>query len=401
MTKRLYRENPYRTEFDSKIIEKLDIDGRNGVVLNETLFYPTSGGQLHDTGLINDVRVTDVIERENSIVHFVEKSIGGSAAVIGKIDWDRRFDHMQQHTGQHILSQSLIRLFDAGTLSSYLGNDFSTIDLDKDNFTSEEAKMAENEANMWIYRNVPVNILYPDDDEIKKMPLRKMPPPGKKTRIVNIEGLDFSPCGGTHCAKTGEVGMVKILRWGKMRGNVRLDFYCGKRALIDYRIKNDLINTIKGNFSVSEDDIIKKLSRLEEENKTLRKTLGELNLKLIDSQAEELFNNAQIINNTKLITSIFDELNIRDLQNLARKISECGDSVIVLGSTGEKPSFVFYRSEKIDLDLQTILNNLKDKYSIKGGGSSSMVQGGLPDNSDLKSFINAASESVNNSCNNL
>ncbi len=390
MTKRLYREDPYRTEFESQIIERLEIDGKTGLILEETLFYPTSGGQLHDTGLINDVKVIDVIEKDRKIIHIVEKNIIGESGITGKVDWNRRFDHMQQHTGQHILSQSLIRLFNTATVSSYLGNDFSTIDIEKESFSEVEANTAEIEANNWVFKNVLVNILYPDETEALNMPLRKTPPPGKRTRIVNIEGYDHSPCGGTHCSRTGEVGIIKILKWGRMRGNIRLDFYCGQRALADYRNKNCLINTIKSDFSVNEDGIIEKLTKLEEENKDLRKFNSELNLKLIDSKAVELYSEADSVNNVKIIHSVFEDLEIKNLQNIAKKIAENGDSVVILGSSGDKPSFVFLHSGNIDLNLQKILNNQREQFDIKGGGSSSMVQGGLQENSALLDFIKAS-----------
>jgi alanyl-tRNA synthetase len=342
--------------------------------------------------------VTDVIEKDNIIYHIIDNDTGITGEVSCRIEWDRRFDYMQQHTGQHILSQALIIALNAPTVSSSLGRESSTIDVDKDSFCLEEAEMAEKLANDWIYKNVPLNILYPTREEMDAMPLRKKPPEGKKSRIINIEGLDYSPCGGTHCARTGEVGVIKIRKWEKMRGNIRIEFYCGQRALSDYIAKSKQVTTVSSLLSSHEHEIEEAVSRLLAENKSINKLNNEIREQVFEYQSREIFSDAELFKDFRIIRHIIEAATMPQLQLLAQKIRSHGECAVLLGSSGDKPSFVFTCTEKIDIDLSGILNELRSQYPVKGGGSKTMVQGGLNGEASISDFIDKTIQSIKSSC---
>lgn len=393
MTELLYLNDSYATSFTAKILDAIQVDANPSVILDKTLFYPTSGGQLHDTGFINDLPVINVYEDGGKIIHVLEREVTGDTAECS-IDRERRFDHMQQHTGQHILSQSIIRIMSAETISSSLGRECSTIDIDIETFSVENAVRTEEEANRWVYLNVPVHVLYPTDKELEEMPLRKKPPAGKKTRIIHIEGLDYSPCGGTHCSRTGEVGIIKIRGWEKMRGKIRLEFYCGKRTLKDYQSKNRIINSVTGSLSIRESNIEEAVQKLLQGNKSLQKNVHDLKHRLFEYQAQELYEAGEQFGDIRTITYIMQDGSIHDLQALAQKIRNCGTCVLLLGGAREKPSFVFTCTDDVSINLLDVLNALKSDFDVKGGGGTTMVQGGLSVQNDISVFINAAKQAV-------
>ena len=216
MTRKLYLQNPYQRSFSSVVIEATEIDGKPGVILEQTAFYPTSGGQPHDTGTLNGMPVVDVIEDEqHRIIHLLEQPLK-AAGVEGQIHWERRFDHIQQHTGQHLLSQALIQVCDAETVSFHLGEESSTIDVDKSGLEPAALASVEQLANTIIYENRNVVAHLVTKDDLDRFPVRKPPTVDEDIRILEIQDFDYSPCGGTHCSKTGEIGIIKITRAGKL-----------------------------------------------------------------------------------------------------------------------------------------------------------------------------------------
>ena len=216
MTKRLYYQNSYLKEFRAKVLKKIKIDNQPAVVLGETAFYPTSGGQPYDKGLIQNIPVVEVLEDNNEIIHILKEELKEkiNSEVVGKIDWKRRFDHMQQHLGQHILSGALMKLWGVETVSFHLGEEVCTLDIAKEELTEEEAKKAEECANEIIFDNRPVKCYFVEgEEELKGLNLRKVLEKTGKIRIIEVEDFDFSACGGTHCRATGEVGLIKITKW--------------------------------------------------------------------------------------------------------------------------------------------------------------------------------------------
>jgi len=220
---RLYYSDPYRTEFQARVIERTSVQAQPGVVLDCTCFYPTSGGQPHDEGTLNGVPVINVLEREDkAIVHVLAAELDADV-VHGAIDWQRRFDHMQQHTGQHILSQAFLKMLNAETVGFHLGKEASTIDIDKAPLAAVQLDTVENLANEIVFADLPVKTYFVAEAELANLPLRKLPVVDMPIRIVEVEGFDYSPCGGTHCRRTGEVGLIKITRAERRGQDTRVE----------------------------------------------------------------------------------------------------------------------------------------------------------------------------------
>jgi alanyl-tRNA synthetase len=275
MTRRLYYDDSYLTRFQANVVNASP--DRKRVVLDKSAFYPTSGGQPFDLGSLNSVRVTDVVDEELHVVHYLESPLEGDV-VEGAIDWTRRFDHMQQHTGQHLLSAVLAELFDFQTVSFHLGPESSTIDLETPAISAAQIQAAERRVNELIFENRPVDVTYIDAS--KAVDLRKPSERSGTLRVVAIHDLDRSACGGTHVRATGEIGPVLLRKTDKIRGNVRLEFLCGGRAVQRARADFDALTKIAQAFSCPPDDapvlVLSQIQRLQESEKSHRKLAGEL-----------------------------------------------------------------------------------------------------------------------------
>jgi len=386
MEGRLYLDDPYQKEFEAEIIEKTLIEDKVGIILNQTCFYPESGGQPSDKGEINGRKVLKVFELNDKIVHLIEGDIL-EKKVKGIIDWDIRFDHMQQHTGQHILSQSFVKLFEANTVSFHIGEIESTIDVNLTSIKEEDVENIELLANKIIYQNRNVKTYFIGKDEIEKFKLRKAPPQKDRIRIVEIEDFDFSACGGTHCRKTGEVGIIKIKKWERMKGNLRFYFLCGQRALKDYSQKNHIINRLISEFSVNEGEIIQSVEKLRAEIKNQRKRLSKLQEKLISYEAEEIARNAK----EKIIKIIFKEKEINEVKYLALNIIKKGDFIVIFGlETQERVHLFVGRSEKISIDLRKIVDIIAPLIEGRGGGRPDYIEIGGRKKENLEEAINEA-----------
>lgn len=227
-TKRLYYNDSYLLSFDARLVRQELRENGAAVVLDESAFYPTSGGQPHDQGSINGVPIIDVVDEGEEVIHILKQPLPHDTTIVEcRIDWARRFDHMQQHAGQHILSACFEQLFDAETVGFHLGQEVVTVDIAKDSLSKEEADQVENMANDNIYANKEIKAYFVEQEDVPSIPLRKPPTVTENIRIVEVDEFDYSACGGTHPARTGEIGMIKIRRWEKSRGNLRVEFVCG------------------------------------------------------------------------------------------------------------------------------------------------------------------------------
>src|SRR5699024_4971686 len=236
-------------EIDANILEKSFKEDKYYFTLDRTIFYPhLAGGQPRDKGKINNINVIDVYEKDEDIVHILEEDIEGKDVQLS-INWDNRFDLMQQHTGQHLLSSSFRSLFNAETVGFRIGEDYSTIDIQKPSLNKQEVKQVEFLTNKIIQSNFEVLSYIVKEDKLDEIPIDKLPTTDEDIRIVEIMGLDYSPCCGTHVNSTGEVGLVKIRKWENNKGNTRIEFLCGFRALDDYYWKNQYINEISSIMS--------------------------------------------------------------------------------------------------------------------------------------------------------
>src|SRR5687767_13867348 len=272
LTDRLYHNDSHLIEFEARVTDKTDrVSGWTAVTLDRTAFYPTGGGQPSDTGTLDHNRVIACIDdEENGVLHVMQgraPEIG--ATVQGRVDWSRRLDHMQQHTGQHILSQAFVTLFNAPTRSFRVLDQSCEIDVDLANPATEIIERAVELANNVIWEDRPITIHNVTPEEAAELPLRKDPAREGELRLIEVEGFDLTPCGGTHAHRTGEVGMIAVRHWERAKGLTRIEFVAGVRALADYRRANKSARAIAGLFSAGRDDIPELAARAIEENKHL------------------------------------------------------------------------------------------------------------------------------------
>ena len=380
MSDRLYYQDAYQTRFRARIVERVEEDGLIAVVLDSTCFYPTSGGQPADRGTLNGRPVADVFVRDDgAIVHLVEGELW-SDEVTGEIDWQRRFDHMQQHTGQHILSQAFIRVAGAGTVSFHLGDSSATIDLDNDRLQAQQVEAAELLANRIVWENRPVRVRLVSLAEAQQLDLRKLPDvPGDVVRLIDIDQFDLNACGGTHVAHTGEVGMIKIVRLERQRGNLRATFLCGGRALLDYRQKNSLVNRLSAALTTGADQVEESVSHMREELQAARRQLRHQASQLLDYEAERLLARATPSDGLRVVRGAFTDRDPAELRALANLIAAAPGSVALLGSGGQRTQLVLARADDAPGQMDQLLRQLLPLLgSSGGGGKATFAQGGGP-----------------------
>jgi alanyl-tRNA synthetase len=348
------------------------------VRLDRTIFYPTSGGQPCDTGTLGPHRVVDVIDEDDGDVTHVVDSLPSALQVgrrvHGSIDWSRRFDHMQQHTGQHVLSAAFDRLFGARTVGFHLGADASTIDLARE-LTSRELAAAEDEANRVVWENRPVTIRFASAEEASRLPLRKESDRTGTLRLVDVEGFDLSACGGTHVARTGEIGVMAIMAWERCKGGQRLEFYCGNRALGRLRALRDTAAASARLLSVPAGALPEAVERLQADAKDQRRRLADLQCDLARYQAEELAAAAEATAHGRLVLRAFDA-DAGALKTLAAAVVSRGGLIVVLVSAARPPLVVVARSSDIGISSNQILARLTAKFGGRGGGKPDLAQGG-------------------------
>ncbi|MDP2054634.1 MAG: alanyl-tRNA editing protein, partial [Acidobacteriota bacterium] len=292
MTNRLYYTEPYRAEFDATVVAVDTIDGRAHVTLDQTAFYPTSGGQPFDTGTLGGAAVSDVIDREDgTIAHVTSTALAVGEVVQGAIDWHRRFDHMQQHTGQHVLSAAFDRLFGVRTESFHMGTTAATIDLARE-VTAVEVAKAEDQANRIVWEDRPVAIRFATPEEAAALPLRKESIRTGPLRLIDVEGFDLSACGGTHVARTGGIGVIAVGGSEKFRGGSRVEFLCGGRALNRFRLWRASLAATQKFLSVAPDEMAAAVERMQSESKAQQRTLRGFQEKLAVHQARALLKKA-------------------------------------------------------------------------------------------------------------
>jgi alanyl-tRNA synthetase len=381
MTERLYYADAYLRSFEAQVIDRLEVNGRPAVILDRTAFYPEGGGQPADRGLLNRVEVVDVQTREadDEVLHIVSAPLPAEI-VTGAVDAVRRFDLMQQHTGQHILSQAFMHTANAETVSFHLNPDPNdgalTIDLNKTALTPAQIDQAEDFANTIVTENRPVMARFVNDEELQSLPLRKPPKVEKAIRVVEIQGFDWSACGGTHVARTGEVGLIKIVKVERRNTETRIEFRCGRRALNDYRRKHQLISQAASELSIGYWELDQAIGRLQAEAKAARKQLAEADARLQQYEARELLNSIEPRGDFGLIMQTWQNRDIAYLKRVASLLVAQPRTVVLLGATGQSLSLVFARSKDLSIDLAALLKATAARLGGKGGGSPDFAQAG-------------------------
>jgi alanyl-tRNA synthetase len=399
-TQRLYYTDSYTTDFEANLIDAVTYHDLPAAVLDRSYFYPTSGGQPHDTGLLNGVRVVDVALRESDgvVLHVLENALAPENQLVsGQIDWGRRFDHMQHHTGQHILSAAFEKLADADTVGFHLSPDSVTIDLNKPDISPALLDAAEDLSNQIVADDRPVRAYFPSDEELGTLDLRKVPDVEGKLRVVDIAGFDVNACGGTHVARTGEVEIIKILRASRQGDTTRIEFRCGGRALLDYRQKHALLSQLSAELTTGYDQIPAALAKLREENKALRKDVHMLQTIVLENEAELLWQVADRSSGYALIVYAFENRDVAEVRQLVQHLIAHPATVALCGVAGDKAQLIAARSEDLTSDMVAVLKRGLSVWGVeRGGGRPAFAQGGgaaaSPD--QVRAALAAAVEAV-------
>jgi len=362
-------------EFTAVVENKgTDENGRNYVVLSNTAFYPTGGGQPHDTGTLNDIEVIDVEKINDEIRHYIQvDSLTLVGEVHGQLNWQRRFDHMQQHAGQHILTAAFVELFDAQTVSFHLGSEQVTIDIAVNALTEEQLVAAEARANEIILENRPIETKWITEKELENYRLRKDIAVTGDIRLVIIPDFDYNGCGGTHPTSTGQVSAIKILGMEKMKGNIRVSFVCGQRVLAELAMRKKVLADVAKQLSVPEAEAATALAKILTTQRNTEKALAAAKEELLQFEAKAL-----ISSNERIISAAFLHRTMQELQKLARIIvAKQTDTIVLLVSeTEDKLQFVAARGAKVERSMKDITAKTLPLINGKGGGSDQMVQGG-------------------------
>ena len=374
MTNRLYYTEPYRTEFGATVVAVGVIDGRTHVTLDQTAFYPTSGGQPFDTGTLGGAAISEVIDREDgTIAHVTSGSHKIGEVVQGAIDWARRFDHMQQHTGQHVLSAAFDRLFGVRTESFHMGTLSATIDLARE-VSAKQVATAEDEANRVVWEDRPVAIRFATAEEAAKMPLRKESIRTGPLRLIDVENFDLSACGGTHVARTGGIGVIAVGGAEKFRGGARVEFLCGGRALNRFRRWRDSLAATQKFLSVAPEEMAAVVERMQGESKAQQRTLRGFQEKLAIHEAHALLEKA---GSQGMIIAALEGWDAQGLKAIAvAVVAETPNLVVALFTATTPALVVIARGTAATADAGAMLKSLVAQFGGKGGGKPDLAQGG-------------------------
>ena len=393
MKEYLYYQDAMLREFDATVIRTgIEEDGRKFVVLSNTAFYPTGGGQPHDTGTLNDIAVVDVEKIDDEIRHYIEGDTSNLTDEIhGKLNWQRRFDHMQQHAGQHILTAAFVELFDAPTVSFHLGSEQVTIDIAVDYLSDEQLLAAEARANDIILENRPIHTKWVKEDELSDYNLRKEIAVTDDIRLVIIPDYDYNGCGGIHPTTTGQVSAIKILSTEKMKGNIRVSFVCGRRVLTELAMRKTVLSDVARQLSVPEMDAATALTKLIAAQKTTDKALATAKEELLAFEAKAL-----ALSDDPVLATHFSQRSVQELQKLARfTAAERPDAIVLVVSENEdKLQFIAARGTQIEISMKTIAANVLPLINGKGGGSEQMVQGGGEPTMSAEQLLIAMQDSI-------
>jgi alanyl-tRNA synthetase len=401
---RLYFDHPYLTHFTAQVVDRLEWEGRPAVVLDQTAFYPTGGGQPHDTGVLRplvddggaEVAVVEAVEREadGAVIHLLAAPLDAEQ-VEGRMDWERRFDLMQQHTGQHLLSAAFVRCCSANTVSFHLTTDCATIDLDH-LLSAEELAQAEALASQVVFDNRPVAARFVPGKEVHRLLLRKPVARSGPVRIVEVPDFDCSACGGTHVRTTGEIGLVKIVHSERRGTETRVEFMCGRRALADYRTKNALLLDMARDLSVGYWELPEAIRRLDDELSQARRDLRRAHDALFDAEAGALWHAATRLGDLRVVQAHLVGRTRDELKLLAQRLIAHPQTAVLLGAgmAEEKGHLVFARSADLDFHAGTLLGQACQLIGGRGGGRPDFAQGGGPDGGQVPAALHAASAAL-------
>ncbi len=403
---RCYLRDAYVFDFTAKVRESIRMeDGKFGVYLDKTYFYPVSGGQPEDSGTLGGRRVVAVTEDEKGVLHTIDGELDGMGEIEGHIDAHRRLDHMQQHTGQHLLSRVFLEMFKARTVGFHLGERYSTIDLDGYFPSDVEIDAVESRVNGLVRDDLPVASRIIGAEEYERIRSRRpgdgadavrsrLPGGVESIRIVEIEGVECSTCCGTHCKRTGEIGLVKILGVEKVKGKARVEFVCGGRAVSDYGGKHRVLRSLALQFSTDWRGLEQVVGKLVEENRALGKEKEELTRELAHFRAVEFSEPTGNVGGIDIVKRVFEGEDAGALRRVAFEIRDSKSSVVLFGITGPSPGLVFACTPGLPLEMGELLKLSAGVMGARGGGGKDFAQGGGGDGGKVQEALDKAETSV-------
>lgn len=371
MTNLLYYNSAYLAEWQTVIHTVLEKEDGIYLTLEETAFYPHGGGQPCDEGTIGGIPVLDVSKEGETIWHKVE-SLPEETSVVCRLNWDRRFDHMQQHSGQHLLSATCLEMLGAQTLSFHLGVDYATIDVELPDLSSERLVLLEKEVNRHIYLNHEITSYFVTDEVAARLPLVKQPKVTGDIRIVEIKGVEYNACGGTHVSSTGEIGMIKLLKAERQKGNTRIYFLCGYRALQEFNESQRILTALAQKFNTGKDGILDRLDKWEQEHKQLQWELNAQREKNDEFVVKELLSQSK----GGLIAQVFEDRSLKDLQNLATRLAAESKVPVLFVAGGDNKVLMAYGGDG-GFSCGAFFKEHLRGYNGKGGGSDKLAQAGF------------------------
>ena len=382
MTQRLYYTDSYLCDFEAAVVGLAD-DGRR-VYLDRTAFYPTSGGQPFDTGTLNGIEVTDVVDEGERIAHLLVQPVAGSEAV-GQVDWPRRFDHMQQHTGQHLLSAVLSDLYGYATVGVHFGRDSSTVDVDSPGLTPDLIGKVEDRSNEIVVENRPVEVSFEDAGAVSG--LRRASERTGSLRVVTIRNLDRSACGGTHVRATGEIGPILIGKVERVRKGTRVEFLCGARSIRRARAEHALLSRLAGDFSASAEELPGLIDTLRGEIKEASAVRCDLETRLDAYRARELYlAAAPDVTGMRRVVVRDERGSLEELRGVAQAFISM-PRVIFVGAAARPPGVVLATSPDSGVDAAGVLKGLLASVGGRGGGSATLAQGTVPGRQQLEQVV--------------
>lgn len=401
MTLRLYRTDAYLGSFTARVIARTMHKGAPALILDQTAFYPEAGGQPPDAGTIAHVRVVNVIEdADGTILHVLDGDAASAPQpgdeVVCRIDWARRFDHMQQHSGQHVLSQAFVRVAGLDTIAIHIGQSDCTIDLPAPALPPDAIERAEREANAIVMEDRPILAYEVGDADLPAIPLRRPPKVSGAIRIVEVKDYDWSACGGTHVRSTAQIGLIKIIKAEKRGGETRITFRCGGRAFDDYARLSAATGRLMEALSAGRYEVEQAVHKLIAEARADHKALQEAQARLIAYEAAELLAGATDDGEQRWVAQVFAGRDPAELRALAKQLTSTSRVVALLGASGDKAQLIFARAQDAAGDMAATLRRalaaLSPDGAAKGGGAPAFAQGGgvAADLAQVQAAIDAA-----------
>jgi alanyl-tRNA synthetase len=375
ITDRLYYADCYLREFQARLIRTSPEAGSVRVFLDRTAFYPESGGQPADQGTLAGIAVLDVVEEGGEVAHLLTES-PSTEVVQGSIDWRRRFDHMQQHTGQHVLSAAFEKAGGYKTVSFHLGTETSTIDLDSDRVGAKQIEETEELANKIVFENRPVQISFRSVAEANHMDLRKPTFREGDIRVVEVEGFDLSACGGTHVSRTGAIGLISIRKVDTSKGLTRVAFMCGGRALRRARRDFAILSEAAHQFSTGLENVPELIAKQAEELRDAGRLRNKLLEDLAELEALELWRSAPERNGSRVVRRLHAAEDGKRAKMLAHAVAKHASAIALLGVRGKPAGLFFAQSPGGKANLAEVLKQTLARFGGKGGGAHDFAQGG-------------------------